>query len=170
MPQQQVFLPYLRGSPIHIPRRDLVVASSDSLTLLVTVVESDDPTAKRIDLTGGLGGPVARLCVWSLRGHGYAWWDYGAAWCDSSRLIGSADGTISATEPGSWDFFIPAGNIGGPNWMPPRCGWSFHLVFDDQQQSEMLAHGIMQIRWGARSMVPLVPLLTDDGTPVLTDT
>ena len=36
-------VPIARTSPIHIPRRDLVLGRADSLYLRVTVVDSDDP-------------------------------------------------------------------------------------------------------------------------------
>ena len=62
--QYSFVLPYLRSTPIHIPRRDLVVGGADSVLLEVGVVESDDPSAQAIVLTGGIGGPALRMTVW----------------------------------------------------------------------------------------------------------
>lgn len=177
--QQVLILPYLRASPIHIPRRDLVLSASDSLTLRVTVVESDDPSALALELSGGIGGPMARLRVW---GHAGWHWDYGWPW-PGARMLLSADGVISSV-PGSFDFFLAAGAL---SCLPRRCGWSVHLTWDDSsdgvevppgspillggfQQSELLASGALHVRWtgGCATSAP-VPLLTDDSFPVLTD-
>ena len=91
MPSFAMTVPYLRTSPVHIPRRDLVLGRADSLFLRVTVVDSDSVCAQGIDLSGGLGGPVLQMLVWPDQHHRGAW-DYGAYWhwpqCPQTVLMG----------------------------------------------------------------------------------
>lgn len=161
--RQSLVLPYMRG-PLHIPRRDLVLAASDSLNLLVTVVESDDPAAGAIELTGGLGGPFVRMNIWAdalpLR------WDYGFSHLRHARLIYAVDGTISTDAPGSFDLFVPAAAFAG--W-PARCGWTMQLIYDSGVQSETLSYGTLVMRWSPQRTITATPILADDGTPVVTD-
>jgi hypothetical protein len=197
---QLLILPYLRGA-LHIPRRDLVLASSDSLTLRVTVVESDDPSAQALELSGGVGGPMVHMRVWA---HDAARpWDYGWRPIPGlDRLFWSSDAVVSDAI-GSFDIFIPRGVMAG--W-PQRCGWSIQLNFDNSgadtttapsefdsefnseftsgsvvmppsepilvggfQQSEMLAMGMLHVRWAGNRRSTTFPLFTDDSTPILTD-
>ena len=74
--QYSFVLPYLRSTPIHIPRRDLVVGGADSVLLEVGVVEFDNPSAQAIVLTGGIGGPALRMTVWPWS-YVHWPWDYG---------------------------------------------------------------------------------------------
>ena len=81
MTVQTLTLPLDRVSPVRVPVRDLVLGGTDSLTLLVTIVDRDSPDALPIELTGGIGGPAVSLFVWpDGYGRGYGWGnchDYG---------------------------------------------------------------------------------------------
>src|SRR4249920_2269947 len=78
-------LPLDRISPVRVPTRDLVLGGTDSVTLLVSIVDRDSPDALPIELSGGIGGPAVSMFVWpDSRGcHGPyfgGWgcdWDYG---------------------------------------------------------------------------------------------
>jgi hypothetical protein len=61
--QQAFVVPYQRMSPIDIPRRDLVLAAPDSVLLSVSIIESDDPAAEALVITGGVGAPTLRMTV-----------------------------------------------------------------------------------------------------------
>ena len=73
---------------MRVPIRDLALGSTDSVTLLVSVVDRDSPDALPIELTGGIGGPAVSMFVWpdgSRRGcGGWDGWggcqDYGWGW------------------------------------------------------------------------------------------
>jgi hypothetical protein len=178
--QQTIVTPYLRSTPLHDQRRDLVAYASDSLTLRVTVVESDNPNAQLLTITGGVGGPAAQLIIWG----GYPptsgrWdWSYGYGWgwgCDYGRGP-PADGTIlwsgtgtPQTGLGSFDFFLPANTFIN---FPRRCYWAVQLGWYGQK-SDLLFSGVLQIRGGqfGALQVPeaIEPLLTDDSIPVLED-
>jgi hypothetical protein len=165
MTTQILILPYLRASLVHIPRRDLVLSSADSLTLRVTVVESDDPSAQALYLTGGIGGPSVRLLIWSEGGG--RWWDYGApTFCHRRWMLWASAGVI-ADAAGSFDISIPVRAMA--RW-PRRCGWAVQLDFDGDSQSQMLAWGDLHVAW---SVPPVllgdIPILTDDGTPITDD-
>lgn len=167
MTGQILILPYDRSSPLHIPRRDLVLSSGDSLALSVTVVESDDPSAQALVLTGGLGGPLLRMRIWSEHSSRLGWRsDYGCPWTDLRWLLWAGDGVVSTDRIGTFDITIPAGSFAG---FPRRCGFSLQLVFDGGTQAEMLAQGILTIPWGGLRRTVAIPLLTDDGAPILTD-
>ena len=77
-PSYSMTMPWLRTSPVHVPRRDLVLGIADSLWLRVTVVESDRPEALPIELTGGIGGPTLQMLVWPDTCYRTTW-DYGRA-------------------------------------------------------------------------------------------
>src|SRR4051812_4830446 len=62
-PPAGTFLVAYRRPAVHMGRRDMVLAHSDSLSLQVTVVQTDDPDAQALLLTGGLGGPELRMVV-----------------------------------------------------------------------------------------------------------
>lgn len=176
MTQQALTLPYTRVSPTRIPTRDLVLGGTDSLTLSVTVVDRDDPDAAPIELTGGLGGPACSLFVWP---DGYGW-GYGGSGCDRDygwgswpggvagpgTVLWSATGAVSATTPGTFDIFIPAGTMGG--W-PLRCRWAVLLDFNGGGGAELLAEGHLHVRpMVSRAITPVI-MLTDPAQPVLTD-
>ena len=164
--QQTIVLPYMRTSPLHVPRRDLVMTGADSLTLRATIVESDNPTAQALVLTGGIGGPRARLVIHTDRaypGHG---WDYGRPCMGPGTVLWTADGVIS-TAVGSFDFFIPFGDIGA---LPRRCGWAMILSWDGDWKGETLAEGRLHISpMVTRPIAQTVIMLTDPNPAALTD-
>jgi hypothetical protein len=172
--QQTITIPYLRTTPLHEQRRDLVAYATDSLTLRVTVVESDSPSAQMLVLTGGLGGPAAQLLIWTdYRPTGNGWLDGGCG-CDYDRPL-TAGGSVlwsgmGTPQPGlgSFDFFLPAGTLLS---VPTRCGWAVQLAWNSTK-SDLLYAGTLQIRGGGRfGTVPpfVMPMLTDTSQPVLED-
>lgn len=185
--QQTIFAPYLRTSPVHIPRRDLVLSATDSLTLRVTVVESDDPNAQQVVITGGIGGPAAQLVIWLDQAWGgYSGWNWPSWGWDYGRLA-AAPGTIlwsgiGTPQPGlgSFDWFLPPGTLAN---LPPRCGWGVQMGWDGNAKTETLLIGALNVRGqfgvlggigGGNGGGGLPPsgganLLTDDYIPVLTD-
>jgi hypothetical protein len=172
--QQTITVPYLRSTPLHDQRRDLVAYATDSLTLRVTVIESDDPSAQMLVLTGGIGGPAAQLLIWAdYRPDASRWGRYGCG-CDYDRPLTAGGSVIwsgmGTPQPGlgSFDFFLPAGTLLSG---PPRCGWAVQLAWDSTK-SDLLYAGALQIRGGGRfgTIPPVVmPLLTDTSIPVLGD-
>lgn len=163
MTTQTLILPYQRSSPVHIPQRDLVVSAADSISLRVTVVESDDPGADALVLTGGIGGPSCMLLVYP----DYCWrshWDYGAPFVSPGVSLWSGMGVISDAI-GSFDIAIPAQTMG--TW-PRRCRWSVLLDWDGGDQAELLAEGFLHVRPTGLRLLANQPLLTDGGTPILT--
>jgi hypothetical protein len=163
MADMTMILPYDRASPLHIPTRDLVLSAADSIDLTVTIVESDDPSAQAIVLTGGIGGPACTLLIWPE--HGYRHWDYGAEthWPRTALWMGV--GTISDAI-GSFAISMPAATMA--SW-PRRCAWAVLLDFDGGGQCEMVASGHLHIRPSATRPTVSNVLLTDDGTPILLD-
>ena len=157
-----VVMPYHRATWLHIPRRDLVLSVSDSLALRVTVVESDDPAAPALLLTGGLNGPALRLLVWPNPDHGIS--DYGGPNIGGG-LLWSQAAAVSTTVAGSFDVTVPTGTLAA--W-PRRCGFALQLTWDGTQ-SATLAAGVLNVRSGAQMAVEDSPLLSDDGVPVLID-
>ena len=166
MPSFAMTVPYMRTSPVHIPRRDLVLGRADSLFLRVTVVDSDSVCAQAIDLTGGIGGPVLQMLVWPDHHHRTSW-DYGAYWtpqCPQSVLwVGT--GTISDAI-GAFDISFPSGTMAG--W-PRRCRWCVQLNHDTHGV-EMLMTGRVHLQHlGTAYSAPTPGLLTDDSIPIHTD-
>lgn len=157
---------------MHMPKRDLVLAASDSLTLSVSIVESDDPSAEALYLTGGIGGPALHMSIWAMdrRRDFPGWWDYGLGPWSAPRdafLLACIEGTISTTEAGTFDLFIPAGSMIG--W-PPRCEYSMHLCWGGDE-SDVLASGTLQVRFAHYRRRSVIPILLDDGvTPLVCDT
>lgn len=167
MTTQTLVLPYQRTSPIHQPRRDLVLSASDCLYLRVSVIESDSPTAMALELSGGIGGPGCRLLIFADRPYGGCGWDYGAPTVPYGHVLGVWDGVI-ADAPGSFDFDIPSGAFSG---YPLRCGWAIQLDWDGGGHIEVLASGNVHFRpGGAVFSVPMPHLMTDDYIPLHTDT
>jgi hypothetical protein len=170
--QQTITAPYLRSSPLHDMRRDLVAYATDSLTLRVTVVESDNPAAQMLTLTDGIGGPAAQLVIWAdYRPAANGWGSYGCG-CDYDRPL-TAGGSVlwsgmgaPQVGLGSFDFFLPSGTLQSFPW---RCGWAVQLGWSGQK-SDLLFQGVLQIRSGAFGppAVPpvLQPLLTDTDIPI----
>lgn len=162
---QTLILPYTRVSPIHIPRRDLVLGVSDGLTLRVTVVESDDPAAQVIVLTGGIGGPACTLVIYREAMHSHCW-DYGAPFAMAGAVLWSATGTSSTAAAGSFDIAIPAGSFSG---FPRRCHWLVRLDWADGTQSDLLAQGALHLAPSTFTTMVSVPIWTDGDSPVLGD-
>jgi hypothetical protein len=164
MPSFAMTVPYLRTTPIHIPRRDLVLAAADSLRLRVLIVEADTPTAPGIDVTGGIGGPAAQFAVWpDVAGH---YWDYGTAFPHCGRLLWSGDGVAVSGISGAFDFSFSSGTLS--RW-PRRCRWSVQL--NDTLGAEVLMTGRLHIaQYGVAAQGVAPHLLTDTYEPVHTDT
>jgi len=165
----------MRPSPTRIPRRDVVLTRGDSLTLRATVVQSDHPAAQLLVLTGGLGGPTARLVIYSdSHRYGpccdYGWGHWGGA--HRAQLLWSGDGTPDAPT-GSFDFFIPFGTMAS---LPSRCGWAMQLAWDSGLKSEILAAGIINVSGVAQEFADLFvwttnidePIQTNDGEQIFT--
>ena len=164
MPSIAMTVPYMRTSPIHIPRRDLVLAAADSLYLRVTVVDSDNPCAQALDLTGGIGGPALQMLVWP--DHCYrTTWDYGAPWIGPRSVLWAGTGTISDAI-GAFDISFPSGTMA--SW-PRRCGWLVQLNYDTTS-AEVLMSGALHVSMFGTAFGQATPLLeTDDFRPVHTD-
>jgi len=156
MTAQTMVLPLGRVSPVHIPRRDLVLAASDSLSLRVSIIESDAPSALPVELTGGIGGPALWLCIFADGCHGWGW-DYGAPRIAPGRTLGSWQGVI-ATAPGSFDIDIPSGAFAD---YPLRCGWAIQLDWDGGGHTEILASGNVHFRRSIQ-MLPQPVFVTDE--------
>jgi hypothetical protein len=169
-------LPLDRISPVRVPTRDLVLGGSDSVTLLVSVVDRDSPDALPIELSGGIGGPALSLFVWpDSRGcHGPnfgGWgcgWDYGWGGWYSGGVAGpgtvlwSATGVILDMATGTFRIRVPAGTMGA--W-PRRCRWAVFFDAEGGGEAELLAEGHLHIRpMVSRAIAPLI-LLTDDTLP-----
>jgi hypothetical protein len=167
--QQTITLPYLRTSPVHIPRRDLVLSASDSLSLSVIVVESDDPSAQALILNTDINGPAMQLVIWDDS-------DRPNGWCDYQRP-GSVYGTVLQSvigkpggAAGSWDFHLDTGAFSrGASWwnFPVRCGWSVLLLWNNGARSSVLAQGIMNILPPFVTGVPLTAIPPDPVPPII---
>ena len=168
MPSIAMTVPYMRTSPVHIPRRDLVLGRADSLFLRVTVVSADSVCAEAIDLSGGIGGPVLQMLVWPDQ-HGRSSWDYGAYWhwpqCPQTVLwVGT--GVISDAL-GAFDISFPTATMAG--W-PRRCAYALQLDYDGGGGTDLLAEGRLHLSHSVpRSTGAPVIMLTDPTPPVLTD-
>jgi hypothetical protein len=170
--QQTIVVPYLRATPLYQARRDLVLSSAESLALRVTVVESDNPTAPLLTLTGGLGGPAAQLTIWSCYDDHHRSWDYGRPRSSplARDILWSAVGAPQAG-CGSFDWYLSGGTLYS---LPRRCGWAVHLIWDGGGSIDALFEGVLHVGIGfgpsAETNRALLPLLTDDDIPVHTDT
>jgi hypothetical protein len=174
MPSFAMTVPYARTSPIHIPRRDLVLAAADSVFLRVTVVDSDNPCAQAIELTGGVGGPAAQFIVWADAQQRYSWgWDNGWRVPDYGWGCGYGSGQVLANVAGvpgdalgSFDFAFPSGTMS--QW-PRRCCWCVQLGYDTQG-AEVLMTGQLHVRMLGTAYSFAAPvLMTDDFIPIHTD-
>jgi hypothetical protein len=156
-------VPYMRTSPIHIPRRDLVLAAADSLYLRVTVVDSDDPCAQALENTGGIGGPSMQLIVWPDAPGFYD--DYGMLLPVCGQILWSAAG-VPSDALGAFDFAFLSGTM---SLWPRRCGWAVQLNYD-AQGAEVLLSGRLHVRpGGVPFTLPAPALLTDTSVPIHTD-
>ena len=157
-------VPYMRTSPVHIPHRDLVLGHADSLYLRVTVVDSDNPCAQALDLTGGIGGPGAQFTVWADAPQHY-FCDYGTMLPVSGQVLWSGAGVISDAI-GAFDFAFPSGTMAG--W-PRRARWAVQLNYDTSG-AEVLMVGILHVGMVGTAYSFAAPvLLTDTSVPVHTD-
>lgn len=166
--QYAITLPYLRTSPVHIPRRDLVLSASDSLLLTVTVVETDNPSAQALILSTDINGPAMQLVIWR---DSDAW----NTWCDYQRP-GSVYGTVLQSisgkpggAAGSWDFHLPTGSFstGTFRGFPLRCGWTILLLWDNGAKSSVLGQGVMNILPPFVQGVPLAAIPPDPVPPII---
>jgi hypothetical protein len=163
MTAQTFVLPYLRNSPVHIPRRDLVLAASDDLTLRVVIMASDNPTASPLALTGGLGGPALRMVIWRDRPGGS--WDYDAPRTVPGDTIWSGAGVIASDQDGAFDIQVPAATMS--SW-PIRCG--FLLAFDQNLSSDVLALGRLHVMPAVGGPESTAEAITTDAlAPITTD-
>jgi hypothetical protein len=174
--QQTFILPYLRTSPIHIPRRDLVLGQPDSLSLSVSIVETDDPDALPIVVTGGVGGPLLTLFIWPASyqrswGYGGRWgygagWDYGAGWWTISTMpLWSGDFTISDAPSATFGISFPPGTMA--TW-PRRACWSMQLTDDHGASVSQLAWGDLHVMPGGQRVVTQpIAIITDPGSTIL---
>jgi len=170
-------LPLDRVSPVRMPIRDLALGGTDSVTLLVSVVDRDSPDAAPIELTGGIGGPAVSMFVWpdGSRGRGWDGWggcqDYGWGWCGGGiagpgTTLWTGVGTIVDATTGTFAIVVPAGTMGG--W-PRRCRWALFLDAEGGGEAELLAEGHLHVRpMVSRAITPTI-MLTDDNPAVLTD-
>lgn len=168
MPVQALMLPYRRVSPVHIPRRDLVLSTVDFLYLQITVTDSDSPNAQPLGLTGGIGGPGCRLVIFADRPYGGYGWDYGAPTVPYGHTLGVWDGVVDADTPSTFDIDIPSGAFAD---YPLRCGWAVLLDWDSGVHTEVLASGSVHFRrvGTTAGAAPLPHLMTDDYIPIHTD-
>jgi len=141
MTAQTLTLPYLRTTPVHIPRRDIVLSAADSLLLTVVVVQSDHPSAETLILTTDVNGPTLQLVLWEDRHHPCGWGDYGYGYVMPDAVLYSQPGTPGGAS-GSWDFHVPTGSFAD---FPLRCGWAVLLLWGDGAKSSVLAQGIAQV-------------------------
>ena len=155
-------VPYLRSSPLYIPRRDLVISAADSIALSVLIVESDDPSALPLDLTGGLGGPALRLYIWP--DSPVYRWDYGAPFASPGAVLWAGLGTINPDVDGTFDFSVPPGTFA---CFPRRCLYSLQLEWNSATSVQMLACGGLNVMQGAQTMVPPTAIVTDDSDAIL---
>jgi len=160
MTSQTFILPYRRSSPVHVPRRDLVLAGTDSLALRVSIVESDHHAAQALELTGGIGGPALRVIVW--RDGPQTAWDYGGVGTYTPEVLWTGTGTIS-DEIGSFDVAIPQGTLVD---FPRRCGFAIFLDWDGGLESEMLAQGALHVRHVSGTPALTAEVITTDTPPL----
>ena len=162
---QTFVVPYLRTSPVHVPRRDLVLGMADSLYLAVSVVDRDNPAAVPIDLTGGIGGPTLQMTVWPTTYY-RSWWDYGAPAMWPGHVLWAAVAAIVSGTPGTFLIAFPTATMS--SW-PRRCSYALQLDENGGADTSLLATGMLHlIRSQPRSVSPVI-MLTDPTPAVLTD-
>jgi hypothetical protein len=154
MTTQTIICPYHQVSPLYIPRRDLVLGAADCLLLRVTVVHTDDPASMTLTLTGGLGGPVCRLFIFSECGRP---WDYGAPRTPMA-VLWAGTGVIADNAAGSFDFDVNAGAFAQ---FPLRCGWAIQMEWDSSAHAQMLAWGNLHFSRTAQAIVPPIFVTPD---------
>ncbi len=164
MPSFAMTVPYMRTSPIHIPRRDLVLGLADSLFLRVTVVDSDNPCAQALQLTGGIGGPALQMVVWPDNCY-RASWDYGAPWIGPRSVLWAGTGVISDAI-GAFDISFPTATMA--MW-PRRSAYTLQLDWSGGSEAELLVEGRLHLARSVPRTAESVIMLTDPTPPVLTD-
>ncbi len=153
-------LPLLRRSPINIPRRDLVLSTGDDFTLRLTLVEADRPDSERLDLLGI--GPRVQLVI-SHEPHPIGWRDYGAP-CPAPLSVLWSTFATATDRLGGIDFIIPRGTAA--DWRG-RLRWT--VLVDYLDDLSVVAEGILHLRHRPGFPVQHLYLLTEDGTPILTE-
>ena len=175
MSYQTFVVPYLRASPVRVPRRDMVLGLVDSLALTVQVVDQDNPDGVPLAVSGGIGGYVLQMIVWPDGGRGWGWdygcgvgWDWGRGapvqrpW--SVLWVGT--GTVVTGTPGAFLLAFPTNTMS--SW-PRRCRYALQLDWNSAGDTELLAEGNLHLVYSAsRAVFPIV-MLTDPTPPVLTD-
>ena len=159
--QHAITLPYLRTTPVHVPRRDLVLSASDSLLLTVSVVERDHPSAPALILTTDACGPSMQLVLWNERDGWNACCDYERPYPVYGMVLRSTTGR-PGTAPGSWCFDLPTGTFAN---YPLRCGWTILLLWNEGTSSSVLGQGIMSFLRPFVQGVPLAAIPPDPGIP-----
>lgn len=166
-PQYTFVVPYARVSPIHIPRRDLVLGATDSLSLRVKIVENDTPAAQPLLLTTGIGTPACRLVIWRDGPHHS--WDYDAPEPQIGEVLWSGVGVLAdqVAAPGCFDIAMPQATMA--SW-PRRCGFWLFFDWTGALSSELLAQGGLHVaRAAGAPTVTGVPITTDTLVPITTD-
>lgn len=133
-------LPVMRHSGIVLPRRDLVTAVGETVTIQISVKASDDPTAAAVDLSPA--GTFVRLLVWqptTTLAYGWPYLPTQAAW--------AVDATILAGTGGRADVSVPA--VARAGW-PTRMAWMIELTMGADVTS--LASGV--INAGSGGLLP----------------
>ena len=142
MTAQTIVLPYLRSSPICIPRRDIALAGTDNLALQIVVVESDDPSASPV-VIGAPDGPTLNVKFWVGPWQRSWWtWDYGLPPFCVPSLLCSIDGIPTVGFDGTWDVAVPIGTFQD---YPAHIKWGVFMNFGTGTGSEMLASGSVTI-------------------------
>ena len=136
---QSIVLPYLRISPVRLPRRDLVLGGGDSLLLEVSVIESDHPNARAL-VTTGPDAPVLTMTVSACGPSGP--WDYGAAPCCTGNVLWTGEGTVSASTVGTYELRFPDDTMA--SW-PRRCAWQIELDWNASGDTQMLSWGNLHV-------------------------
>jgi len=129
-----VTLPVQRRSPLYIPRRDIALAATDSLSLLVSLVESDDPDAPPASLPGA----SATMTVWNDQwGYWSGCWDYGRGGWPGGVLWSDA---VALSSESVAEFFLPIATMSG--W-PLRTLWALSVEFSGT--STMISTGRLHL-------------------------
>lgn len=171
---QSFVVPYLRASPVRIPRRDMVLGLVDSLALTVQIVDQDNPDGVPLVVTGGIGGYVLQMIVWPDSA-GRANWDYcntGWVWGYGPPVqkpwtvlwVGTA--TIVSGTPGAFLLAFPTSTMA--RW-PRRCSYALQLDWNGAGDTELLAEGKLHLAYSAARLATPIVMLTDPMPPVLTD-
>jgi len=182
-----MIVPYRRTSPVHVPRRDLVLGAADSLLLEVSVIEYDNPAAMLLDISAsGTGSPNLKMLVWPDRCDRYSW-DYGMTWPNPAALLWSGVGMASQTTPGTFNVTFPTGTM---QCWPRRSRYALQLDWNDgASNTELLTQGYLHLMrsvsvpgdsgvgigsGGGGGITPppgtVEVMATDAEVPVLTDT